>query len=452
MITSRLREAGRIPLVRHSIALIVNTGLNGVLGFVYWLAAARLYPASIVGTGAAAISGLLLAASIGWTGLQYALMRFLPASGGRSTRLVLFTYAAALAIALPAALAFLVYAAGTRELRPLSDSAGGILGFVGAVAIWAVFSLQDAALIGLRRSVWVPLENAVYGALKLALLVLLAFLASSWGLLISWVAGAAALVIVVNALLFGRVLAERRGQPDRLPGTRQIVGFAAGHHLVALVAALPDTLVPLLILGLLSERDNAYYYAAWTVSYSLRLVVMNIANALTVEGAHDTHAFEDLIRSSVRLGLAVLTPVLVGTLLLADIVMALFGDGYRSAALLLRLFALSLVPFAVVTLFIVTERIGQRVRGAAVVVAVSTGVTVLLDVVLVPRLGIDGAGIGWLVAQLAAAVTAAAIVVLRHSRDRARRPGHLLAVLPTGLSRRRFARRRPTRATRTRTG
>ena len=35
--------------------------------------------------------------------------------------------------------------------------------------LWGVFSLQDAALTGLRQAHWVPVENAIFGVLKLAL-------------------------------------------------------------------------------------------------------------------------------------------------------------------------------------------------------------------------------------------------------------------------------------------
>ena len=46
------------------------------------------------------------------------------------------------------------------------------------VAIWALFTLQDGALIGLRSARWVTLENALFGVAKIALLLPLATAAS----------------------------------------------------------------------------------------------------------------------------------------------------------------------------------------------------------------------------------------------------------------------------------
>ena len=45
----RLREDWRDPLLRNGYALIVNIGATSLLGFLYWLLAAHLYPRSAVG-------------------------------------------------------------------------------------------------------------------------------------------------------------------------------------------------------------------------------------------------------------------------------------------------------------------------------------------------------------------------------------------------------------------
>lgn len=404
-----LRRAVGTSLVRNSAALIANTGLNAVLGLAYWMAAARLYPPADVGGGAAAISGLILVASIGWTGLQYTLLRYLAVAGRRTIRLVLAAYGVAALVALPAALVFLLYAARSSDLEGLAATPLLALAFLGAVVIWVVFSLQDMVLIGLRRAPWVPVENAVYGGMKLAFLVVLASTGSAWGLLGSWVGGAVLLVVVMNALIFGRLLPRRLGLPDTLPPVARLARFTGGHHLAALTGSLPDSLLPIVVVALVSEQATAYYYAAWTVSNSMRLIAANIANALTVEGAHESERAGEHIRDGGRLGLIVVVPVAIGGILLADLVMGLFGAGYSEGASVLRIFSIGLVPFTLVTMFVAAERVRQRVGAAGIVLGASTTLTIVLAILLLPRLGIDGAAIGWLVAQLVAAGLAVAI-------------------------------------------
>ena len=47
----RIRADLRDPLLRNGYALVANVGITSVLGFAYWIIAARLYPPNISGSG-----------------------------------------------------------------------------------------------------------------------------------------------------------------------------------------------------------------------------------------------------------------------------------------------------------------------------------------------------------------------------------------------------------------
>ncbi|HTD78959.1 MAG TPA: hypothetical protein VK898_15075, partial [Chloroflexota bacterium] len=221
---------------------MLTTGLNGILGFAYWVLAARLYPVKAVGIAAGAISAMTLVSSLGWIGLQYVLLRFVPVAGDAQTRLVRLTYATAIAIGLASAGVFLAGFAHLAGLGVLTESPLTVLLFAASIALWILFSLQDPVLISLRCAGWVPIENATFGAIKALLLVVLAASASMWAIFGAWVLGLIGLVVVINAALFGRFLRREHGVPSRLPPRRQLVRFAAGHHFVAVTAAIPDSL------------------------------------------------------------------------------------------------------------------------------------------------------------------------------------------------------------------
>jgi O-antigen/teichoic acid export membrane protein len=411
----RARSIRNEPLFRSSFALILNTLINGLLGFAYWVIAARLYSAAAVGEGAGAVSAMLLVSSIGWIGLQHVLMRYLPVAGSRSGRLIGLAYAVALAAALPASVIFLVYAVAAGTLPSITGHAIGFLAFVASIVVWVVFSLQDAAMIGIRRSTWVPIENAAFGIVKIVILVAFAATASAWAIMGSWVLPAAILVVVVNWILARSVL-PTIGNAPTLPSRRRLAQFAAGHQAVALVGAAPDSLVPLILLAILGREANAYYYVAWTVSFSLRLIAVNIGSALTVEGS--TAGRLGHLTGSLRvLVISLFVPIVVGVWLGADLILAVFGGSYRvESADLLRLFALGLIPFTAVTLFVAGERVHQRSRTALAIVGVATTLTIVLDIVLLPSAGIAGAGIAWLIAQSISLALAAAVVARRRRK------------------------------------
>ena len=90
-ITSAARRQWSDPLSRGGLALLVNTGLTGLLGFAYWIIAARLFSTYAVGAAGALVAATTLFAGIGQLNLSGMLMRFLPQAGGQSRRLVLAT-------------------------------------------------------------------------------------------------------------------------------------------------------------------------------------------------------------------------------------------------------------------------------------------------------------------------------------------------------------------------
>ena len=414
---ARLKSVRQVPLYRSSFALMLTTGLNGILGFAYWVLAARLYPAKAVGIGAGAISAMMLVSSLGWVGLQYVLLRYVPVAGRAQRRLVQLSYAAAIAIALLATGIFLAGFAHLAGLGILTESPVTILLFAASIAFWVIFSLQDPVLIGLRRAGWVPIENATFGAIKAVLLVALAASASAWAILGAWVLGLVGLVLVINVALFGSLLRREQTAPSRLPSRRQLVRFATGHHFVAVTAAIPDSLVSLLVLAFMPGAANAYYYSAWAVSFSLRLLAVNMSNALIVEGALAESKVRSLVRQLSRLACVVVIPLVVVVAACADPIMAAFGPQYTQAANLLRLFAVALIPFTIVNFVIAVERIQERAGRALLIAGASTLVTIGLDLWLIPSVGLSGAGWGWLAGQMLGAAIAVRLTLRRRSRS-----------------------------------
>jgi O-antigen/teichoic acid export membrane protein len=406
--------SGRTPVLRIAYHLFVTTGLNAALGVVYWITAARLYPVDVVGAGAGAISAVLLLSSAGFIGLQFVLMRYVPSAGSHATALVASIYAIACVIAMAGAGVFVAGFAGLAGLGFVTAHLIGGLAFVGGVGLWTVFSLQDAVLISVRQSRWVPAENAGYALLKLVLVVVLATAASPWALLGTWVAATLPFVLAINAALWARRSAVRRRPVFALPPARRLVRLGLGQHAVGLFAALPDFLVPLLVLGLLSSEATAYYYAAWNVSLSLRSLAVNMASALTVEGAHAEEALWRLVRLTGRLATALLVPLILVLLIAAGPIMGTFGAGYGTqSAGPLRIFAVGLIPYTVIVLSVAVERVRERTGTALFVTALTAAVTIALELILIPRMGVDGACVAWLIAQLVGAMTALATLVAR---------------------------------------
>ncbi|MEK8143553.1 hypothetical protein NKH18_20340 [Streptomyces sp. M10(2022)] len=70
---------------------------------------------------------------------------------------------------------------------PLGTLSAGLV-FTGSCVAWAVLTLQDGVLTGLRKAVWVPVGNAVFSIGKLLLLAAFATALPVLGVFVSWAA------------------------------------------------------------------------------------------------------------------------------------------------------------------------------------------------------------------------------------------------------------------------
>ncbi len=161
--------------------------------------------------------------------------------------------------------------------------------FVVSTAVWSVFSLQDSALTGLRASMWIPLENAAYGVVKLVLLVIVAQTSLSDGVFTSWTLPVLALLVPMNLVLFRRLVPQHATStvdpfvPDRHVLTRYPAGGYVGH----LAGQMSSTFLPVLIMALLGSAQGGFYLSAQTAFTAMTPLAQAIVSSLVVEAAKD---------------------------------------------------------------------------------------------------------------------------------------------------------------------
>ncbi len=397
---------GATPLLAGAYALIASSAITSALGLLYWLLAARLYPTAEVGVASATISAMVLVSGIAQLGLYGGLGRFIPTAGRSLRRLVSSAYlASGLVAMLTCAVAWM---ADFRwgELDIFTDSASG-LWFLIATVTWTIFVLQDAVLSGLRKALWLPLENGAFGIAKLALLVVLAATNSRWGILGSWVVSAVLTVIPISLLIFGRFI-PRHAPPALRPEplTLKIVArFVAGDYIGFLLLQSTIALLPLLVISQLGPTASAYFYVAWLISYSLGLVASGLATSLLIEGARDPERLLHTRGVAVRHLFIVLIPGIVALWFAGPIVVALISPQYGEKVTdLLRVLAISAIPGGLAAVWMAVARVRRQTAWIALAQLVNLSVVAALTFLLIPTQGITGVGLAWLVGQTVTAV------------------------------------------------
>ncbi|MGW0311617.1 lipopolysaccharide biosynthesis protein [Streptomyces flavidovirens] len=413
-------KGGGNPLFRNAYALMLNTGISALLGLSFWLAAARYYSESAVGQGSAAIAAMKLLAGLTALTLTGALARFIPVAGRRTGRLVWQTYAGSSVVVAVAALVFLSTLSLWGPSYSFLDGPVNGIGFVLAVVAWSLLTLQDGVLTGLRSALWVPVGNTVFSAVKLVLLIVIAASVPTAGVFVSWVAAIAVSVIPLGWLVFRRLVprhvaaTENRAQP---PTLRQMGRFLAGDYTGSLFSLAVVYAVPVIVASQVSSEDNAYFYIATTIGSTVNLLAINMGASLTVEGAHDPSTLARNCRAALRRMARIMLPVAAILFFGAPYILGVFGEGYADAATpLLRWFAVGALLRVVIEVYFAVLRAQSRTSPLAYLQGGLCVLVLGLTLLLLPRMGLVGAGIAE-ISSLAVVASVAGVMLYRVVRS-----------------------------------
>ena len=399
----RLRALAGDSMARNSMLIASASLVTSALGYVYWVAAARLYTAEAVGAASAVISVMALVSTVAILGGQSLLVQRLPhRPGGEAWSATL------MATILLGGGASAVGALLSLVIAPISGAGSGFLGavelvglFLIAVVATTISTLCDFAWVAERRSGVMLATNAVFAAGKLGLLVALTTVTDGLGgLLLSWTATC----VLATCLSLG-LLHRMRGFRFVLRGTvgemRVVLRSLAGHHVINLAIVAPTLIMPIIAATRLTLEDSAYLYAAWRIGTFFVLVASATGSALFAEGAHDPEGYLARSRRTLRvLGLGFAAGMVL-LILLRGQILGLFGPDYRqeaSTALLLLIFAAPAEAAVVLGCAVL------RVRGQLLLAGIVTVTIAALELgsawLLMPRFGLTAGAAAALVGQV----------------------------------------------------
>jgi O-antigen/teichoic acid export membrane protein len=413
------------PLYRSAVTLMANTVVTSTLGVVFWIVVARTYAAEVVGRDGALIASMITLSTIAQLSGVSGIWRFLPRMGRRTAKALLVAYGLSAAAAVIVSVTFVVAVPRVaEEFRFLREDVWLATAYVLGMVGWSVVVIGDAALTALGRTHWLLVENALFALAKLVLLPLLLLAATGHGIYLAWVLPVVVLLPVTNALIFRRAIPAHVARHPHASASieqfsrRRLLAFLSQDYAGTLMSQGAHTMLPVLVVGLLGSRENAYFFVAWTVVFAFDLMFLNVATSLTVEGAIREDKVAELARNAIRRLIAPLVGASLVLIAIAPVILVPFGPDYtREAAPIVRLLACASVFRAVLYLFSGLCRLHGRGRP---LVAVEAGVLVgllSLSATLAPALGLKGVALAWLITH-----GLLALVVARPLRAMIRRP------------------------------
>jgi len=411
-----LKEHFGDPLYRNSYFLLLATAIPSILGFVFWMIAARFYTPSEIGIVAALISAITLLAGFSRLGLEFGIIRYLP-NEPKKRELI---NSCLTIIVLVSALLAIIFIIGSNLWTPsLSFIKGSKFTplFIVFTVLFALTLFQQAEFAAFRRAEFTFFQALTSSSLKLVLIPLFASL-GSLGLFIAW---GIPTIIAMLLSLFVFMPYLCRGYFPMPRVERRVVNemfhFSFGNYIAENLWYLPNRLLPLLIISLLSAKMTAYFYIAWSISSVLYVIPGVIGTSLFAEGSYNRENLRGVTLKAIKFAYLFLILALIGVFALGDKLLLLFGKSYAENSFdLLLILSLTAIPFTFVHFYATTERIKRRVKNIIVMYALIASFSIGVAYVLLPMIGIVSAGLGWLFGHIIVAFPAG-LKMLRGDRN-----------------------------------
>ena len=399
----------RTPLLQNAFYLTLNDGIGAIFGLAFWILAARILPTQEVGLGIAMIGIGILLSTVASLGFTVALVRFVPGAGTRTGAFVGTGLSLTLGTSIAVSGVFLV---GAPYWTPglagaLATPWQGLL-FLGFVTGWTGFVVLDAAFVGVGAAKRVLQRGVFANGLRLALLAAVGVSVGT-ALAIPAVYGVAlwaGILLGVGIALRTRAFGTIRWRVDRTVA-RDMARYAMGNHAVTLLGATVGLLLPTIVLHELGPDDAAYFYIAWQISNMLNLLPAAIQTSVLAESSRREEKTREHTRTGLLWTYALLLPATAATFGLASVLLAIFQEGYTAATPLLQVLLLNGLVQAFNGAYSTRLRVERRLAPLIALTAGFAAVALGGAYALMPSLGLAGAGLSILAAQIGYAAFAA---------------------------------------------
>jgi len=397
----------KLSLYRNAIFLMLNSGMYGLTGFFFWIVAARLYPAAVVGLASSAIAAISLLSLLSTLGLDYGLLRFLPTAGDQAKEMINSCFSIGGAVTV---MAGLIYMAGlgiwSPALLPIRNNLLYLFAFIIFAFANTMQTFTTPCFIAARKSHFAMIQGWIIAWLRFVPLVLLASAFQKFGIVAAW--GLCVILSVTIAIIFFQPRAYNGHRPSpsiKLNVVNQLLRFSFHNYIVNICWTIPSLVLPIMVVNLLGAEQNAYFYISWAIASMVFMIPTAISLSMVAEASHDENKLVIEMKRSLKLIFLLLVPVIIILLMLGHIILLFFGRAYADNSLqLLWILTISALPLSINYVYFSIRRVEKKMLSVILLTGFIALATLGSSYLLLPKMGIKGAGIGWLVSQGIAAL------------------------------------------------
>jgi len=408
---TELKQHLNDPLFKNSYFLMATTVIGSILGFIFWILAARYYTPHDVGLATALISAANLLVAFSLLGFNFGVTRFLPNEKNKkgminSSLTITFLFSILLAG---------IFISGIPTWSPalsfVYENVLFLLVFVIFVLATALIRLQQTIFVALRSAELSFVQNITLSILKLILVVcLVAF--GILGIFSSWAIAACISLVVSTFFLTPRRVHSYLPIPTiNKKMIKAMFHISFGNYIAENFAAIPASVLPLMIVNVLNPEMNAYFFVALAISNILIMIPVAVNSSLFVEGSYAPDKFRNNVIKALKFTLLLVIPMTLGIFIFGDKLLLLFGKTYAGNGFyVLCILVLSVIPFTINKVYMTIKNTQLKVKPIIYLNALISILTIAISYLLMVKIGLVGVAIGYTLAQGIGAIVVVAAV------------------------------------------
>lgn len=391
----KVRSLLSVSLYKNSLYLMLTTLFGTGSGFFFWIFAARLYSPDEVGLAVAIISAMCLLSMFSRLGFDIGIIRYLPNTNNKNEMIN-----SCLTIISIASIIFsIIFLVGLNFFSPkllfLRE-----MNFYSALFI--IFTLVNSVLVT-QNNIFAALRYSKYSfiqtliAISRILLLPILVVYGLFGMYFSYGIGISIASIIGNRFIskiHPIYKLKPRLQKDIM---KSIFNFSFKNYIATIFEGAPTYILPLLVVHILGAEKNAYFYIAWTCSSFIKMIPRATALSLFAEGSNNNSIKKDTI-ASIKFIYTLLVPIIILIFIFGRYILQIFGEDYSENAFdLMKIFALSSIPFTLNMIYVTIKRIQNDINPIIYIYLFIAVSTIFSSYLLLGQLGIMGVGISWIV-------------------------------------------------------
>jgi O-antigen/teichoic acid export membrane protein len=339
------------PLYTNFLILLATRILIIVVGFAFWLIAARLYPVEAVGVAVALLTSGKVINYFATLGLENSIIRFsaLLDHGKVVSTSIIIVFVSALIFGTGYGAFIVLFSPGSM----MDDVATGLALFVMYGILSSLCVLTGNTSLASRKPVEFFIQN-VFISSRVLLLLPLVFLGST-GIV------GAAVIACAFALLYVFFNPGKRLKFSLIIDREYVAKsfrYTSGNYMATLLSQVPLLVLPMMVLQVLGEADAAIFYVAFAIGATLHEISNSVCTSLFVEGSHGRDMRVSVMKSLFAI-YSLQVPGVAVLVIFGNYILQLYGSGYSGGLDLLRLIAINSLLLSLYTVFCSIQKVNM---------------------------------------------------------------------------------------------